>query len=65
MAGNTTDDVEDCHRQAAECSRLAAKEPIPKLKQVYLDMRDRWLELALSYEFPEVLSRARAPRQHS
>ncbi len=46
-------DIKACYRHAEECARRAAAETDPSSKQDFLDMEERWLNLAHSYELTE------------
>ncbi len=45
----------ECRQYADHCAAKAGLQTDPKLHQVYLDMQQRWLSLARSYEFAERL----------
>ncbi len=40
----------ECHKQAEKCEDLAQIQSDPKRRKEYLEMRQRWLALARSYE---------------
>jgi hypothetical protein len=44
--------------RATEYRELAAKETVPDLKEAMLDLEQRWLNLAQSYEVTRTLSEA-------
>ena len=45
----------ECRLYADHCAAKAELQTDPKLRQVYLNMQQRWLSLARSYEFSEQL----------
>ena len=55
MLQNLSEEIRECLRHAEECKRLS------KIALNYLDMEQRWLNLARSYEFTERLSRYIGP----
>jgi hypothetical protein len=66
MLSNLSEQIKDCYAHAEECARKAAAQSNPRLKQDFLDMEQRWLSLAQSYEFSERLgdfSDSRASRE--
>jgi hypothetical protein len=48
-----TDDVRECYRYAEECARQAHAISNPELRRDFLDLEQRWLKLARSYEVSE------------
>lgn len=56
MLNNLSEQVRECHRHAEHCAWQASVQADPKLKESYLEMEQRWLALARSYEFTERLS---------
>jgi len=48
--------IRECYRRVDDCMRGAALTRDPNEKAAFLDMRNRWLLLAHSYEFLERLS---------
>jgi hypothetical protein len=54
-------EIRECYRHAAECSRSADQNCDLFKKQDFLDMEERWLCLARSYEFAERLSNFTEP----
>ena len=48
-------EISECYLHAAKCSCSAAQSRDPLTKQDFLDMQRRWLCLAHSYEFAELL----------
>src|SRR5262245_1278760 len=53
--------IRECLRRAEECKRLSKTALSLSAIQDYLDMEQRWLKLARSYEFTERLSRFTEP----
>jgi len=49
-------EIGECYRLAAEAREKASAHTDPVIRQAYLDMEQRWLTLAHSYEFSERLS---------
>jgi hypothetical protein len=49
--------IRECYRRVDDCMRGAALTSDPSEKAAFLDMQNRWLLLAQSYEFLERLSR--------
>jgi hypothetical protein len=56
MLNNLSKQVRECHLHAEHCARQASVQTDSKLKESYLEMEQRWLTLARSYEFTERLS---------
>jgi hypothetical protein len=56
MLQNLSEEIRDCLRRAEECKRLAKTALSASAIQSYLEMEQRWLALARSYEFAERLS---------
>jgi hypothetical protein len=54
---NLSEDIHECLGRAEECKRLSKTALTPSAIKDYLDMEQRWLALAHSYEFAERLSR--------
>ena len=48
-----TSDIAECYRRAAECRERAESAPSESAKRAFLDLEQRWLSLAHSYEFAE------------
>jgi hypothetical protein len=44
-------EVRECYTHAEECARQAATQSDPTLRRDFLDLEQRWLKLAHSYEF--------------
>jgi hypothetical protein len=55
MLPNKTEEVRECLRRAEECARQAKAQFDTKFRQAFLDLEQRWLRLARSYEFSERL----------
>src|SRR5215472_3930131 len=56
MLQNLSKEIRDCLHRAEECRRLAKTALGASAIQSYLEMEQRWLSLARSYEFAERLS---------
>ena len=50
MLQNLSEEIRECLRRAEECKRLSKTVLIPSAIKDYLDMEQRWLALARSYE---------------
>jgi 3-dehydroquinate dehydratase len=61
MLQNLSEEIRECLRHAEECKRLSKIALTPSAIKDYLDMEQRWLNLARSYEFTERLSRYIGP----
>jgi hypothetical protein len=56
VLNNSTEEMRECLRHAEECAREAAELPGGSpFRQDFLDLQNRWLELARSIEFGEQL----------
>jgi hypothetical protein len=55
MLEKLSEQIQDCYAHAADCARKAAAQTDPRLKQDFLDMEQRWLALAKSYEISQRL----------
>jgi hemerythrin-like domain-containing protein len=53
---NLSEEIRECLQHAEDCARKAAAQSCPNLKQDFLDLEQRWLYLARSYEFTERLT---------
>ena len=51
-----SEEICECYMRAAQARMYANYAHDPKVKQDFLDMERRWLNLARSYEFTERLS---------
>ena len=56
MLQNLSQEIRDCLRHAEECKRLSRTALSQDAIREYLQMEQRWLTLASSYEFTERLS---------
>jgi len=56
MLQNLSEEIRECLHRAEECKRLSKTALTPSAIKDYLDMEQRWLKLARSYEFSERLS---------
>ena len=52
---NNLEQVRECLQHAEHCARQAAAQTNSKLKEDFLEMEQRWLFLARSYELTERL----------
>jgi hypothetical protein len=55
MLNSLNDQIRECHRHAGLCAWRASVQPESQLKDVYLEMEQRWLTLARSHEFTQRL----------
>jgi hypothetical protein len=53
---NLSEQIRECLQHAEDCSRKAAAQTDPNLKEDFLNLEERWLFLARSYEFTERLT---------
>ena len=53
MLQNLSAEIRECLRRAEECKRLSKTAFSPSAIEDYLQMEQRWLNLARSYEFAE------------
>ena len=65
MLQNLSEEIRDCLHGAEECKRLAKTALTASAIKDYLEMEQRWLTLAHSYEFAERLSRFTEPARRS
>jgi hypothetical protein len=56
MLKNLSDEISACYEHAEYCARKAAVETVPRLRQDYRALEQRWLSLARSYELSERLT---------
>jgi hypothetical protein len=56
MLVSLSDQVRECLRHAEGCAQQAASQPDARLRQNFLDMEARWLQLARGYELTERLA---------
>jgi hypothetical protein len=61
MLQNLSEEIRECLQRAEECRLLSKTALSLAAVKGYLDMEQRWLALARSYEFAERLSRFIAP----
>ena len=64
LLNNLNDDVRECCRHAEECALKAAAQTDPKAKQELLDLEQRWLSLARSFGFSELLAKGFKRAEH-
>jgi hypothetical protein len=58
VLNDLSEQVRECLEHADDCARKAAAQTDPKIKQDFLDLEQRWLSLARSYEFTNRLGRS-------
>jgi hypothetical protein len=51
---NLSENIRQCYRHAEDCARKDQADP--KAKQDFLDLEQRWLSLARSFEFSELIT---------
>src|SRR5262249_21578087 len=56
MLQNLSEEIRECLRHAEHCKQLSKNALTPSAIKDYLQMEQRWLSLAHSYEFAERLS---------
>ena len=56
MLNNLSKEIRECYRHAEDCALKATAHNDEQLKQDFLDLEQRWLFLARSYEFSERLT---------
>ena len=56
VLNNLSEQIRDCLQHAEECGRRAAAQTDPALRDDFLRLENRWLELARSMEFAERLT---------
>jgi hypothetical protein len=61
MLQRLSKDMRECYHSAERCKCLAKTALTSAAQQDYLDMEQRWLSLARSYEFTERLSNFTQP----
>jgi hypothetical protein len=61
MLENLSEEIRGCLRYAAECARKAKESSKPNLREDFLEMERRWLQLAHSYQFAQQLKRFGKP----
>jgi hypothetical protein len=55
MLNSPSERVRECHRHAELCAWRASVQTESQLKDIYLEMEQRWLMLARSHEFSQRL----------
>jgi hypothetical protein len=55
VLNNMNEDIRECYRHAEDCALKAAAQTDPKARQDFLDLEQRWLSLARSFKFSELL----------
>jgi hypothetical protein len=56
VLNNLSGNIRECLQHADDCARKAAAQNDPKVKEDFLNLEQRWLSLARSYEFTERIS---------
>ena len=56
MLNNLSEEIRECYRHAEDCARKAAEQTDPGLRDDFLRLEKRWLDLARSMEFAERLN---------
>jgi hypothetical protein len=56
VLNNLSKEIRECYRHAEDCALKAIAHTDAQLKQSFLDLEQRWLFLARSYEFSERLT---------
>jgi len=56
MLNNLSEQIRDCLLHAGDCAQKAAAQKDPGLRDDFLRLEKRWLELARSMEFAERLN---------
>jgi hypothetical protein len=54
MLNNLSEQVRECLRHAEGCAQRAAAQADPKLKQDFLQLEQKWLSLARSFQLTEL-----------
>ena len=55
MLNNLSEEICECYRHAENCARKAAAQTDSKIREDFLELEQRWLFLARSYELTERL----------
>ena len=55
MLNSISEQIRECYRHAEDCGRKAATQTDPGLRDDFLRLEKRWLDLARSMEFAERL----------
>jgi hypothetical protein len=53
MLNNLSEQIRECRRHAEHCAWRASVQTESQLKDIYLEMEQRWLMLARSHEFTQ------------
>jgi hypothetical protein len=53
MLENLSEQIRNCYEHAEFCARKATEQSDPLLKRDYLELEQRWLTLARSYDLSE------------
>jgi hypothetical protein len=61
MLQKLNEEIAECYEHAVECRRRANETSDPGSRRDFLDMEQRWLQLAHSYQFAESLSNFTKP----
>jgi len=56
MLQKTQEDVAYCYQRAEEARRMGARETDAARQQEYAEMEQRWIKLAISYQFADQLN---------
>jgi hypothetical protein len=56
VLNNLSEQIRDCLQHAEDCARKAAVQTDPRLREDFLRLEKRWLDLARSMEFAERLN---------
>jgi hypothetical protein len=56
VLNNLSEQIRDCLQHAEDCARKAAVQTDPGLREDFLRLEKRWLDLARSMEFAERLN---------
>ena len=56
MLQKTQEDVAYCYQRAEESRRMRTRETDPARQQEYAEMEQRWIKLAISYQFAEQMN---------
>jgi hypothetical protein len=56
VLNNLSEEIRECYRHAEDCARKATAHTDPQTKADFLELEQRWLFLARSYEFTERLT---------
>ena len=56
MLNNLSEHIRECFQHAEDCARKAAAQSDPGLRDDFLRLEKRWLDLARSMEFSERLN---------